>query len=142
VCTADGEVIICQDSGEFKSILQDSPSRAAQKVHIISVVPFSRGLVLGGKDGEIVILDKQDDMDNPFKLMRIEQYAVERATTEKPSITSMAIISTEDKIFFTSSNNQLVEFNVSLDGIDNETSFNPVIFDFHSSKITGLDVCI
>jgi len=81
-------------------------------------------------------------MDAPFKLMRQDQFIIERATSEKPSIMSMAINSTEDKIFFTSSNNQLSEFNVSLDGIDNECSFSPVIFDFHSSKITGLDVCI
>lgn len=87
--------------------MPDSPNKG-EKVHIVSITPWSRGLVLGGKHGEIVIFDKQDDMDAPFKFMKQEQYTVERATTEKPAITSIAIISTEDMIFFITSNNQLV----------------------------------
>lgn len=141
VCTAEGDVIICHESGEFKSVLPDSPNKG-EKIHIVSVAPWSRGLVLGGKHGEIVIFDKQEDMEAPFKFMKQEQYTVERATTEKPAITSIAITSTEDMIFFITSNNQLVRLNISLDVNDDETFFNSVIYDFHSARVTGLDVCI
>jgi len=74
--------------------------------------------------------------------MKQEQYANERATTEKPAITSIAITSTEDTIFFITQNNQLIRLNISLDITDEESSFAPLIYDFHSSKITGLDVCV
>ena len=87
-------------------------------------------------------MEKQEDMDYPFKLLKTDQYNIERATTERPAITSMAITSTEDMIFFITSNNQLVKWMVSLDGTDDESIFTSVIYDFHSSKVTGLDVCV
>lgn len=65
-------MIICQDSGEFKSVLPDSPNKGNERIHIVSITSWFRGLILGGKHGEIVVLDKQDDLDAPFKFMKQE----------------------------------------------------------------------
>jgi len=41
--------------------------------------------------------------------------------------------STEDMVFFITSNNQLVKWMVSLDGTDEESIFTSVVYDFHSA---------
>ena len=110
---------MCQDSGEFKSCLPDSP----KGVHIVSATPYSWGLVFGGKNGEILIYDKTDDLDYPFKFLKKEVFMSDRAVLEHPSINSLAITSTEDIIFFITANNQLQKLAISLDGTDEESKF-------------------
>jgi tricorn protease-like protein len=62
VFTSEGKIIICRDSGEFKSVLQDSP----HGVNIVSCATHQRGFILGGANGEILVYTKTDDMENPF----------------------------------------------------------------------------
>jgi WD40 repeat protein len=54
----------------------------------------------------------------------------------------MVLTSTEDHLFFVTSNNQLLKVNVSLDGLDEKNKFDYVISNFHSMAVTGMDVCI
>lgn len=115
VFSADGEIIICQDSGEFKSVLRDSPTG----VHIVSCTTYSRGFIVGGSQGEIIIYDKTEDLDNPFKFYKKFVSQVERTSIEKAAITSLAINSTED-VFFISENNLLRKLINSLEMTDEE----------------------
>jgi hypothetical protein len=36
-------------------------------VNIISAANFGRGFVLGGGNGELLVYEKNDDVDHPFK---------------------------------------------------------------------------
>ena len=139
VCTRDGEIIVCHDNGEFKLVLSDSPGA---DVEINTCTPFSRGLVLGGTKGEILVYEKTDDIDIPLKHMRALQVKLDRGMAEVPCITSMAITSTEDTVFFTLGNNQLQKLSIALDGTDDDATFSDVIYDFHSAEVTGLDICV
>ena len=144
VCTAEGDVIICKDSGEFKLVLEDSPG---QGVVINSITAFSRGLVVGGTKGEVFIYthEKTDDINIPFQRMPVKEDIVikcERSTNENPGIMSMAVTSTEDMIYLITNNNQLLKLSISLDGTDDECTQENVIYDFHSEAVTGLDICL
>lgn len=105
VCTRDGEMIICGDNGEFKLCMEDSP----RGVDITCITQYARGLVVAGSKGEIFTYEKTDDIDIPFKFSKKLDVKVDRAITESPAITSMAITSTEDVIYFTLENNQLMK---------------------------------
>lgn len=91
-------------------------------VNIISAANFGRGFVLGGGNGELLVYEKNDDVDHPFKFQKKYVSQIERTTIEKAAITSIAINSTDD-IFFISSNNLLRKLTASLDGTDDEHKF-------------------
>jgi len=137
VFTSEGQIIICRDSGEFKSVLHDSPTG----VNIVSCATHNRGFIVGGACGEIIVFNKQDDMENPFRLDKKFVNTIEKATIEKAAITSLAINSTED-VFFITANNLLRKLVNALEITDEDLKVQDVICDFHSAKITGLDICI
>lgn len=59
------------------------------------------------------------------------------------SISSMVITSEEDRVYFVLENsNQLMKLSIALDGTDEQPKYEHLIYDFHSSSITGLDVCV
>ncbi len=59
-------------------------------------------------------------------------------------IMSMALTSqpAEDMLFMMTENNQLIKCNIALDGSEEASKFEYVIFNFHETHITGMDVCI
>lgn len=64
-------------------------------------------------------------------------------TKSDASITSMVITSSEDTVYFIlDKSNQLMKLSIALDGTDEQPKYEHLIYDFHSSSVTGLDVCI
>lgn len=63
VGTEEGHIILCHDNGEYQSIVAESPNG----VHITCITPFSRGVLVGGSEGEIFIFIQTDDVDVPLK---------------------------------------------------------------------------
>lgn len=57
-------------------------------------------------------------------------------------VSSMVLTQTEDQLFFTTENNQLLKVNLGLDLAEERSRFDYVICNFHSQPITGMDVCI
>lgn len=91
------------------------------------------------------MFEKTDDHENPYQRknkieikMEINQTIVNLGYM----ITSMALTSNEDTIFFITENNQLMKANVGLDDTSEESKFDYVIYNFHNTAITGLDICI
>jgi WD40 repeat protein len=58
------------------------------------------------------------------------------------TITSIVVTNSEDTVYFTLENNQLMKLSIALDGTDETEKFEHLIYDFHSSSVTGLDICI
>lgn len=102
---------------------------------------------MGGKDGKFFIFEKTNDLDMPFKLMKstsLRDFQKYKEPSNKAGITvtSMAITSSEDTVYFTLDSNQLMKISIALDGTDEVEKFDNLIYDFHSSSVTGLDICI
>lgn len=49
-CTENGEIMVCETSGEFMNFVEESP---VDEFKIQCIVPYSRGFLIGGDGGEI-----------------------------------------------------------------------------------------
>lgn len=58
------------------------------------------------------------------------------------TITSIVVTNSEDTVYFTLENHQLMKLSIALDGTDESEKFEHLICDFHSASVTGLDICI
>lgn len=131
-----------ESTGEFKCFLSDSPMNNFRAETICS---YSRGFCLCGENGRIYIYERNDDNRVPYRRAGMIESQVDQNSpmgSVPNTITSAVITSTEDNMFFITDNNQLMRVNVPLDGTDEESKFEHVIFSFHSASITGLDTCI
>ncbi|CAI2371694.1 unnamed protein product [Moneuplotes crassus] len=143
-CTERGEIMMCESSGEFVTMIADSP---VEDCHIVSICAYERGFIVAGKDGKFFIFEKSNDLDMPYKLLKetnLKSFTKFKEPNNKVNmtITSMAIASSEDTVYFTLDSNQLMKLSVALDGTDEADKFEHLIYDFHSSSVTGLDICI
>lgn len=74
---------------------------------------------------------------------RIGEDVCNEPATEMKNITSLAVGTTEDVLYFMTENNQLMKVNIALDGTEcEETNFEYVHEPFHEQAITGMDVCL
>ena len=92
MCTAEGELLICESKGEFKMMIEDSPGN---KWEIKCITIYTKGFIVGGVDGKMYIYEKGDSIDVPFKLQRI---IVQNKDSRNSSaaVTSIGITSSED----------------------------------------------
>ena len=60
VGTESGDLLLFESTGEFKTVLPQSPSDGYA---INAVAPFSKGFICGGDAGTIMIFEKTDDKD-------------------------------------------------------------------------------
>ena len=63
ICTDYGEIVLLENSGEFKMVLAESPG---QNFKIVNILAFSRGFVLAGENGRMLIFEKSEDVKNPY----------------------------------------------------------------------------
>ena len=142
VCTENGEIMLCETSGEFMNFIHESPGEGYR---ITTIVPFSRGFIISGENGMISAYERVEDPKYPYRrtkniecrLDQTQQYQL----TAFP-ISSMCLTSTEDQLFFITDNMQLIKTNIALDGTDDVSKFDYVVCNFHSDVVTGLDLCI
>ena len=155
VCTENGEIIICHENGEFKQVLNDSPAymvgegaEESKSAEISAITSFDRGLIVGDSEGNIFVYMKTDSRDTsitaPFEFYRRYLIKQDRSFAQTHRITALVMPSTQDSIMLTLENNQLLQLQISLDESEDQeqTSLAPIIYDFHSDKITGLDICL
>ena len=59
------------------------------------------------------------------------------------NITQMVMNSTEDVLYYTDRNNQLLKLNLALDGTDVDSTKSEYVHGpFHHEPITGMDTCL
>jgi hypothetical protein len=63
ICTELGEIIYLENTGEYKMILPDSPGK---NLNIVNILSFSKGFVLSGENGQIIVYEKNEEVKNPF----------------------------------------------------------------------------
>lgn len=129
-----GEVMVLESSGEFKYFIESSP---LNNFKIECIASYSRGFVCCGENGTMYVFEKTEDMDKPYQLTQKVE-GKELGST----VMSAVITSTEDQIMYITDQNQLMKMTIALDGTDEESKTDYIIYNFHSKAITGLDVCI
>ena len=67
VCTENGEIMLCESSGEFMSYIHESPGEGFR---IQSIVPFSRGFLIGGENGMIMAYERVEDPKYPYRRLK------------------------------------------------------------------------
>ena len=121
VCTADGSILIMKHSGQLLTTLPDSPYGN----RIDSITTFSRGFITAGQNGTIWAFDASASEIAPYKLQQEpissedrDRSLVEQFDLEHLDIVSLALNSTEDTLFYVDRSNQLLKYNIQLDGTD------------------------
>lgn len=145
VCTDNGEMIICENSGDYKAFIMD----AQPGTMIESVVSLSNGFLVAQGSSFFIYRTSRVDDRAPLKL------AGERCTLSiknEPShqggsniIESMCINSKENYVYVTTSQGQMIGGHLdckAASGPPYSASFDYVQGLFHKNEITGLDVCI
>ena len=63
ICTDYGDIVLLENSGEFKLVLSESPG---QSFKILNILAFSRGFLLSGENGKMLVFEKSEDAKNPY----------------------------------------------------------------------------
>jgi WD40 repeat protein len=149
VCTEVGEIILCESDGLFMNYIPESPTDEAFKIE--AVMPFSRGFIIAGNEngiGKFYAYEKSEDPRVAYRLISKEPYEVKmdlnvNMHSMNMQISSIALAHSEDYVYFTTRSNQIMKADIPLyDGAEQMPKFEFVHCNFHTSEITGLDVCI
>lgn len=63
VCTDQGEIMLLEQSGDYKMPLQTAPGEG---FYIESIQTYSKGFIISGDNGQIMIYEKSEDPKNPY----------------------------------------------------------------------------
>ena len=63
VCTENGEIMLCETSGEFMNFIHESPGEGYR---ITTIVPFSCGFIISGENGMISAYERVEDPQVPL----------------------------------------------------------------------------
>jgi hypothetical protein len=144
VCTDQGEIMLLEMSGEYRSLLSESPGDG---FYIECIQTYSKGFIIAGDNGQIMIYEKSEDPKNPYnRIAKLPQSEKEDKTEElyiqqlKPGIMSarvkcMSLTSVDDCIVFTTENNQIMKVAVNLERPSDDQKYEYLIYPFHSRAI-------
>jgi hypothetical protein len=68
VCTDQGEILLLESNGEYKMLLPDSPGDG---FYIECVHTYSKGFIVAGDNGRIIIYEKSEDPKTPYNKLII-----------------------------------------------------------------------
>jgi hypothetical protein len=146
VCTAEGEILVCDTDGFLQYYISDAPIG----YRLECIYPATRGLVVAGANGHIWSYEKKTSFDasTPYSLLQskigLDDKAV-LAQTSQDCITSVCLSEPEDAIFTINRNNQLQTTKFSYDrekgGLE-APKMKYLHTMFHSQTITGMDICL
>jgi hypothetical protein len=63
VCTDQGEIMLLESSGDYKMLLAESPGEG---FYIECVITYSKGFIIAGEYGQIMIYEKSEEPKNPY----------------------------------------------------------------------------
>lgn len=63
VCTDQGEILLLENNGDYKMMLSESPQ---ENFNIECIQTYSKGFVIAGDNGAIMIYEKSEDPKNPY----------------------------------------------------------------------------
>lgn len=148
VCTDQGELLLIESGGDYKMILNCSPGDG---FYIEAIITYQKGFIIAGDTGQIMIFEKTDEPQHPYARLATLPTVDAKAEKDYPKlmlsimacrIKSLALSQSEDKIVFTTENNQLMQVSINFERANEETKYEYLIYPFHSRAINGMDVCI
>eukprot|EP00744_Colponema_vietnamica_P001225 GILI01002055.1.p1 GENE.GILI01002055.1~~GILI01002055.1.p1 ORF type:complete len:1251 (-),score=376.19 GILI01002055.1:222-3974(-) len=136
VSTDTGDLLLFDNGGEFRMVLSSSPSNGKA---IESLVSFSKGFICGCDDGVLHLYERSDDPREVYKWSKTFKIDGQLSTKVK----NMAVSPSEDFLASTLDNNQMYVLGLSNSDImkAEELQFDLLSTAFHSTQVTGLDVC-
>jgi hypothetical protein len=66
LCTDQGEILLLENSGDFKMVLSQSPFEA---FNIVNILSFSKGFIICGEHGKLLVYEKSEEIKNPYFLI-------------------------------------------------------------------------
>jgi WD40 repeat protein len=156
VGTDQGEIMLCEQSGEYKLLLPESPGEG---FNIMCMRTFSKGFIIGGDQGQIMVFEKYNEPKILYTGTKLPLQSAQGANVTdeqkrnqnflmkmllQSKITSIDLSSSEDTILLTTDNNQIIKVNANLERLSEPDflSYDFLIFPFHSRQVCGLDICL
>ena len=158
VCNDTGDILVLESGGEYKFKLHEAPSNGYR---IENIITYSKGIVISGENGTMLIYEKSEDIKNPYLLVAklpqnngsiiYDDSNIKRTGALNPKllnavmksrINSMCMNSSENTLVFTTSNNQIMKAAINIERRCEDSKYEFLIYPFHSSTINGLDVCL
>jgi WD40 repeat protein len=146
ICTDEGEMIVCENSGQYKAYILDSPKTGSA---IEAVISLDNGFLIAvGSDFYIYRTSNVDDRA-PLKIhgekCKLEIKNEQKHLQTQNVVQCMAINSKENELYCITTNGQMISGTLncrSKEVLPYSVCFDYVQGQFHKSEITGLDVCI
>ncbi|XP_076813301.1 cilia- and flagella-associated protein 57-like [Clavelina lepadiformis] len=125
-----------------------SASGSGFSSQITSIVAHSKGFACSGGAGMVHLFEKTDEKDfyHKTRLIKIppDPHSTDPTLAENQVIVSLTVSPSEEMLVAATDQSQL--FSISMSSADlgkgEQASFEPLTHSFHSSTITGLDICI
>jgi hypothetical protein len=121
VSTDQGEIMLVEQSGDYKMLLPESPGEGFD---IRCMKVFSKGFIVGGDQGQIMVFEKYNEPKILFTGTRLFRESAPSAnvteeqkrnqqflmkTLMQSKITCLDLTQAEDMIILTTDNNQLIK---------------------------------
>nr|CAB3267722.1 WD repeat-containing protein 65 [Phallusia mammillata] len=115
---------------------------------ITSVVAHSKGFACAGGTGSVHLFEKTDEKDfyRKTRIVKIppDPHSTDPTQAENQLIVALTVSPSEEMLVAATDHSQL--YGIALSSADlgkgEQATFEPLTHSFHSSSITGLDVCI
>lgn len=75
VCTENGEIMLCETSGEFMNFIHESPMEGFR---ITTIVSFSRGFIIGGDNGMMAAYERVEDPRHPYRRTKLIECKIDQ----------------------------------------------------------------
>ena len=137
VGTDSGEVYIFDANIDFKGFV----SCEFENWPIHSIVPYSKGFLVGGQNATMVIFEKNPEDPKGLFTRHLREIHI----SEHPDsiVTSMSFnVGPEDTMAAALNNGQIMTTQFSADRAGEDLQFTYLSDKFHTGEITGLDVCV
>ena len=150
VATDQGQIMLCEHTGEFKRVLADSPGEG---FYIETIRTYSKGFIIAGDKGQMMVFMATGELNNPYTRiaslpnpqgdkMSLEQKKIIQELY-RSKIKAMDLSAGEDTLILTTDRNQIFKMAISLlDNKNVEAVYDYLVHPFHSRGILGMDVCI
>lgn len=134
----------------FSAIPEDSSgsNEGGSDFYISCIVAHSRGFVCGGKRGTAHLYEKSEDRDQYRKVRTVkvppDPHSTDPNRAEMQQIISLSVSPSEENMIAATDACQLYSIALSSAELNrgDQTFFEPLAQSYHSSSVTGLDVCI
>ncbi len=141
--------MLLEGSGDYKMLLAESPGEG---FFIETIIIYSKGFIIGGENGQIMIYEKSEEPKNPYHRIATlptttdaksdKDYPMLMAGVMSSKVRCMSLNVAEDSLAFTTENNQLMRVPINIERPTDDAKFEYLVYPFHSRGINGMDICI